>query len=139
MLKPFCLRRVKSEVEVNLPSRTETRVHCPLTPMQTFWYKRLLLRDSSLLLKLERTAADGSCGAEAAHTLAAEAKAKAEAADGDAYDGGGGGGGGNDWRRLCSLVMQLRKCCNHPYLFPGRPSTPLTHPQHTLNTSLIHP
>jgi SWI/SNF-related matrix-associated actin-dependent regulator of chromatin subfamily A member 5 len=54
LLKLFCLRRVKSEVEVSLPPRTETRVHCPLTPMQTFWYKRLLLKDSSLLLKLER-------------------------------------------------------------------------------------
>ena len=23
------------------------------------------------------------------------------------------------WRKLQMLVMQLRKCCNHPYLFPG--------------------
>lgn len=23
------------------------------------------------------------------------------------------------WRKLQSLLMQLRKCCNHPYLFPG--------------------
>lgn len=22
-----------------------------------------------------------------------------------------------DWRRLRALWMQLRKCCNHPYLF----------------------
>ena len=36
------------------------------------WYKRLLLRDSSLLLKLESEAAAGSSGAEAAHSLAAE-------------------------------------------------------------------
>ena len=28
--------------------------------------------------------------------------------------------GGGDWRKLNSLLMQLRKCCNHPYLFsPG--------------------
>jgi len=41
-------------------------------------------------------------------------------------DGGGGGGGGGAvatqaatgaWKRLQSLLMQLRKCCNHPYLF----------------------
>jgi len=57
---------------VNLPTRTETRVHCPLSLMQTFWYKRLLLRDSSLLLKLESEAAAGSSEAEAAHSLAAE-------------------------------------------------------------------
>jgi hypothetical protein len=22
------------------------------------------------------------------------------------------------WKKLQMLVMQLRKCCNHPYLFP---------------------
>lgn len=27
---------------------------------------------------------------------------------------------GNDaWKKLQALFMQLRKCCNHPYLFPG--------------------
>ena len=25
----------------------------------------------------------------------------------------------NAWKKLQMLVMQLRKCCNHPYLFPG--------------------
>jgi hypothetical protein len=45
----------------------------------------------------------------------------------EADGGGGGGGGGGDgggaaaieWRRLNMLFMQLRKCCNHPYLFPN--------------------
>ena len=27
--------------------------------------------------------------------------------------------GNNTWQKLQSLIMQLRKCCNHPYLFPG--------------------
>ena len=26
---------------------------------------------------------------------------------------------GTDWKKLSSLLMQLRKCCNHPFLFPG--------------------
>ena len=26
---------------------------------------------------------------------------------------------GNDRSRLLNVVMQLRKCCNHPYLFEG--------------------
>ena len=26
---------------------------------------------------------------------------------------------GADWKKLSSLLMQLRKCCNHPFLFPG--------------------
>ena len=25
----------------------------------------------------------------------------------------------NDWKKLQSLLMQLRKCINHPYKFPG--------------------
>jgi len=29
-------------------------------------------------------------------------------------------GAGNEWRKLMSLLMQLRKVCNHPYVF-GRP------------------
>jgi hypothetical protein len=24
-----------------------------------------------------------------------------------------------EWRKLQMLIVQLRKCCNHPYLFPG--------------------
>lgn len=25
---------------------------------------------------------------------------------------------GNEWRKLMNLMMQLRKCCNHPYILP---------------------
>lgn len=31
----------------------ETRIHCPLSSMQTFWYRRLLLKDSAMLKSLE--------------------------------------------------------------------------------------
>lgn len=33
--------------------------------------------------------------------------------------GGGGGGGAPTTTALKNLVMELRKCCNHPYLFEG--------------------
>jgi hypothetical protein len=33
--------------------QVETRITCPLSAVQTFWYRRLLLKDSSLLIKLE--------------------------------------------------------------------------------------
>ena len=56
---------------------------------QLFWYKRLLLRESSLLRDLETS-------------YVGEASAA-----------------GADWKRLQSLLMQLRKCCNHPFLFPS--------------------
>ena len=60
--------------------------------MQRFWYKRLLVKESDLL--------DGS---------------------GAAASGGGSAftKGTESLKRMRSLLMQLRKCCNHPYLFDG--------------------
>lgn len=34
-------------------AQVETRIHCPLSSMQTFWYRRLLLKDSAMLKSLE--------------------------------------------------------------------------------------
>ena len=62
---------------------------CNLSEMQKFWYKRLLLKDSEYLEELERKASS------------------------DGVDAGGTG----SWRKLQALMMQLRKCCLHPYLF----------------------
>lgn len=91
LLRPFMLRRTKAEVEKGLPPKLETSIACPLSEMQTFWYKRLLLKDSTLLAHLEG--------------LTSEAAAAS-------------GSTSADWKKLSSLLMQLRKCCNHPYLFP---------------------
>jgi len=88
LLRPFMIRRTKNEVEKRMPPKLETTITCPLSDMQLFWYKRLLLRESSLLKQLETD------NIEAAST-------------------------GTDWKKLASLLMQLRKCCNHPFLFPG--------------------
>ena len=37
LLRLYCLRRTKSQVEVDLPPLFETRVNCPLSKLQTFW------------------------------------------------------------------------------------------------------
>lgn len=76
-------------MEAKLPPKLETTIHCPLSEMQTFWYRRLLMRDSSLVSSLE-----------------ADAAGKGLRVDGQL------------WRRARQLLMQLRKVCNHPYLFP---------------------
>lgn len=34
--------------------------------------------------------------------------------------GGGGGGGSASVPNLLNTMMELRKCCNHPYLINGR-------------------
>ena len=49
LLRPLLLRRVKTEVEQKLPSKLETLINCPLSPMQRFWTKSLLLKESAAL------------------------------------------------------------------------------------------
>ncbi|KAI8470648.1 MAG: P-loop containing nucleoside triphosphate hydrolase protein [Monoraphidium minutum] len=94
LLRPFCLRRLKDEVERSLPPKTETTIACPLSECQTFWYRRLLLRDGQALAAME---ADVGQGGSRAIVRSDQ---------------------GNAWRRLMNLVMQLRKVCNHPFCMP---------------------
>lgn len=78
ILRPFLIRRLKSEVEHSLPPKKETVLFTKLSPMQLDLYRDLLKKDV------------------------------------DAINGKGG-----DRVRLLNILMQLRKCCNHPYLFDG--------------------
>ena len=77
VLRPFLLRRVKSDVEKSLPPKKETILKIGMSEMQQTWYKKLLQKDIATL------------------------------------------SGGADRSKLLNIVMQLRKCCNHPYLFQG--------------------
>ena len=44
--------------------------------------------------------------------------------------------GGADRSRLLNIVMQLRKCCNHPYLFQGaEPGPPFFTGDHLVENS----
>ncbi|CAN8065519.1 unnamed protein product [Agarophyton chilense] len=78
VLRPFLIRRLKSEVEHNLPPKKETVLFTKLSEMQLNLYRNLLKKDI------------------------------------DAINGKGG-----DRVRLLNILMQLRKCVNHPYLFDG--------------------
>lgn len=78
VLRPFLIRRLKSEVEHSLPPKKETVLFTQLSSMQLDLYRSLLKKDV------------------------------------DAINGKGG-----DRVRLLNILMQLRKCCNHPYLFDG--------------------
>ncbi|GAX78544.1 hypothetical protein CEUSTIGMA_g5984.t1 [Chlamydomonas eustigma] len=139
LLRPFMLRRVKDEIEVRLPPRMETRINCPLSEMQTFWYRRLLLKESSFLVEME---AGGPTGpkrrgrkrkvqeedeaqpspspAPPAAVAAAAEEHEATENGGDGGEGGeeGSNGAGKTWQKAMNLLMQLRKCCNHPFMFP---------------------
>lgn len=109
ILEPTMLRRIKRDVVTSLPPKTETNVYVPLSPYQVFWYKRLLARDSGALLKVSdkvKKTSDSKSSGDGEFAIDANGKALSPRA-------------GPDTSQLMSLFMQLRKVCNHPYLFPN--------------------
>ncbi|CAD7698507.1 unnamed protein product [Ostreobium quekettii] len=94
VLRPFLLRRVKSDVERGLPPKKEAILKIGMSAMQRKWYAAILQKDIGAI------------------------------------------NGGADRSRLLNIVMQLRKCCNHPYLFQGaEPGPPFTTDEHLIETS----
>ncbi|KAG2222491.1 hypothetical protein INT45_012805, partial [Circinella minor] len=100
VLRPFLLRRLKSDVEKSLLPKKETNVYVKMSPMQRKWYQKILEKDI------------------------------------DAINGGSGMSKREGKTRLLNIVMQLRKCCNHPYLFDGaEPGPPYTTDQHIVDNA----
>eukprot|EP01060_Flectonema_neradi_P007214 TRINITY_DN15002_c0_g1_i1.p1 TRINITY_DN15002_c0_g1~~TRINITY_DN15002_c0_g1_i1.p1 ORF type:complete len:1113 (+),score=244.13 TRINITY_DN15002_c0_g1_i1:70-3408(+) len=87
MLKPFMLRRIKTEADAEIPPKKEVYVACKLSKMQRTWYQTILARDTELV--------NDDDGVRASTTSA-----------------------------LKNIMMQLRKCCNHPFLFEGTEEPP---------------
>jgi SNF2 family DNA or RNA helicase len=95
VLKPFLLRRLKSDVEKKLPPKIETKLFVGLSAMQRQLYTKILVKDIDLL---------------------------------------NSGTSKTDKVRLLNILMQLRKVCNHPYLFDGvEPGPPYTTEQHIVD------
>lgn len=98
VLRPFLLRRVKSDVEKSLLPKKEINLYVPMSEMQVKWYQKILEKDID--------AVNGAAGKRESKT------------------------------RLLNIVMQLRKCCNHPYLFEGaEPGPPYTTDEHLVYNS----
>lgn len=98
VLRPFLLRRVKSDVEKSLLPKKELNLYVPMSEMQVKWYQKILEKDID--------AVNGAAGKRESKT------------------------------RLLNIVMQLRKCCNHPYLFEGaEPGPPYTTDEHLVYNS----
>ncbi|ESN98569.1 hypothetical protein HELRODRAFT_101736 [Helobdella robusta] len=94
VLRPFLLRRIKSEVEKRLLPKKETKIYIGLSKMQREWYTKILMKDIDIV----------------------------------------NGAGKTDKMRLLNILMQLRKCCNHPYLFDGaEPGPPYTTDRHIVD------
>lgn len=96
VLKPFLLRRIKSEVEKKLLPKKETKVYVGLSKMQREWYTCILKKEIDVV----------------------------------------NGVGQVNKMKLHYTLMQLRKVCNHPYLFPGaEPGPPYTTDSHIIFNS----
>lgn len=96
MLRPFLLRRLKSDVEKTLPAKKETILKIGMSEMQKKYYAALLQKDIEAVNQ------------------------------------------GADRSRLLNIVMQLRKCCNHPYLFQGaEPGPPFFTGEHLVDNAGI--
>ncbi|GLE02985.1 hypothetical protein PINS_up011864 [Pythium insidiosum] len=84
ILRPFLLRRLKTDVIEEMPSKTEIFVYCPMSALQREYYG--MIRDGTfeqaMIAKHGRFQAAGFRSST-----------------------------------LKNRMMQLRKCCNHPYLF----------------------
>lgn len=79
VLRPFLLRRLKKDVEKDLPDKQERVIKCNFSALQMKLYKQLATNNRLLV-------SDGK-------------------------------GGKTGLRGLSNMLMQLRKLCNHPFVF----------------------
>uniref|UniRef100_A0A3Q1IMF8 Chromodomain-helicase-DNA-binding protein 1-like n=1 Tax=Anabas testudineus TaxID=64144 RepID=A0A3Q1IMF8_ANATE len=94
VLEPFLLRRVKSQVAVDLPKKTELVVYHGMSALQKKYYKAVLMKDLEAF----------------------------------------GNEQGNK-TRLLNILMNLRKCVDHPYLFDGVEPEPFEIGEHLIEAS----
>ncbi|KAI0022033.1 SNF2 family N-terminal domain-containing protein [Xylariomycetidae sp. FL0641] len=79
VLRPFLLRRLKKDVEKDLPDKTEKVIKCKFSALQSRLYKQMVTHQRIAV-------SDGK-------------------------------GGKTGLRGLSNMIMQLRKLCNHPFVF----------------------
>ena len=109
LVDPFLLRRTKEQVVRDLPAKTERILYCPMTTLQCGLYKSLLKKDLSLFAEATALAANGDVSGVAEN--------------------------GREHRQLSNLLVQLRKCTNHPYLFDGVEPEPFELGSHLVEAS----
>lgn len=167
ILELVMLRRMKNSpgVDLDLPPKTEVLLYVPLSPMQRFWYTRLITRaDQGLLEDLFKDAKDKENTdltrqeqEESEIKLLEENVAALETMSKDIVIGSDEWkeqrellkstlareqeAGPLDvtqssaWRKLMNLLMQLRKVCNHPYQINNAEPQPYELGNHIINAS----
>lgn len=140
LLELIMLRRMKNSpgVDLGLPPKTEVLLFVPLTPMQKFWYTRLLTRTDQVLLnelfqgakekestvlKIEEKALEatdllklGNSNNNQDEQAVAIWKESEEIISKALQQEEKLEGKKSDWRKLMNLLMQLRKVCSYDLL-----------------------
>ena len=157
LLERIMLRRMKNSegVNLNLPPKKEVLLYMPLTPMQRFWYTRLLTRaDQGLLEELFQNAQQKevtSLGSERKQNWEDKNVEELEALDKTSGDASWEESKEilkkaleqeqqdekkkSAWRKLMNLLIQLRKCCNSAYLLPHAEPNPYYIGEHIIHAS----
>lgn len=101
LLKPIMLRRFKEDVEKTIPVKEETVIEVELTNPQKKWYRAILEKNFSFLKKGAKSKfIESSIVYTGTHRLLLLTANK-------------------EMPHLRNIMMQLRKCCIHPYLLEG--------------------
>jgi len=154
VLELVMLRRLKSDpgVDLKIPPKTEVLLYLPLTPLQQFWYKRLLtrlpnpilndlfgnskekeLQATSIALDDDKPPITGAFDVlESGNDFHAQSRAMIQ----QAIVGGEAADKVTDaYKKLMNLVMQLRKICTHPYQIKGATPEPYYLGDHIMHAS----
>jgi len=166
LLELIMLRRMKSShgVDLNLPPKTEVLLFVPLSPMQRFWYTRLITRaDQGLLDELFKGAKDKEQAAMNEDGGSMDLLTMQKQSEGlytvenelvvgndeftesrvilqqtllkEEAERGDKDDRSSAWRKLMNLLMQLRKVCNHPYQIQHAEPEPYITGDHLISAS----
>ncbi|CDJ67960.1 hypothetical protein ENH_00045590 [Eimeria necatrix] len=95
VLRPFMLRRLKTDVARDLPPKREVYIFVGMSKLQKKLYADILSKNLEALNAMS-----------------------------------------NNKTQMLNILMQLRKCCNHPYLFDGvEPGPPYVEGYHLVEAA----
>jgi len=104
------LRRIKVDVEKSLLPKKKINLYVGMSSMQRMWYRKILEKDIDAVNGLLLVYYYNYC--YKSELLLINPLIFCPIL--------GAGGKRENKTRLLNIVMQLKKCCNHPYLFDGK-------------------
>lgn len=151
LLELIMIRRMKSSpgVDLGLPPKSEILLYIPLTPLQRFWYTRLLTKAGDTLLddifsnvkekehkalikEVEENAQLDQVKGVTENDFSSQNRALIQQAISNEATGEKDT---SAYKKLMNIVMQLRKTCVTPYMIRGAAPDPYHHGDHIMHAS----